>query len=223
MVARLVAKVWGRERVKPKENRRSDSFSEIYSHLRYSPPMRLACVFLTLFCIGCEKEATSPKAVAAPSAQPAASQPAATPPPATAAAAPAAPANALATSDNDKGTGRAELTELKRISGGMLMLKLAIVNTGHDPMSMTFEYTDPGTSDANSVSGITLVDPVNKKKYFVVRDGANGCLCATGLKDVKPGERITAWARFPAPPDDVQKMSVMIPHFPPIDEVAIVK
>jgi hypothetical protein len=32
---------------------------------------------------------------------------------------------------------------------------------------------------------------------------------------------MTLWARFPAPPAGVQKVSVVIPHFLPIDDVPI--
>jgi hypothetical protein len=129
----------------------------------------------------------------------------------------------LATSDHESGTGRAEVLEQKRTTGGMLMLQVAIANTGREPMSMARDYVDPKSSDFSSVSGIVLIDAVNKKKYFVVRDAANNCVCSEGLKDVKPGGRVVVWARFPSPPDGVQKLSVMIPHFTPMDDVAIGK
>lgn len=186
--------------------------------------MKRACVFLTLLCVGCGKEATPPTVGSTPAAQPSASPatppPAATAPPATA---PPTPVSVLGSSDNGSGTGRAEVMELKRIPGDMLMLRMAIVNTGRETMGMSRDYVDPKTGDTYSVSGITLVDPVNKKKYFVVRDAENTCVCSEGLKDIKPGDRIAGWARFPAPPEDVRKISVLIPSFPPIDEVAIAK
>jgi hypothetical protein len=141
-----------------------------------------------------------------------------------AAPAPPPPAAILGTAENESGTGRAEVMELKRISGDMAMLRIGIVNTGKEPMSMGSLYNAPGTGDAFTIGGVTLVDPVNKKKYFVVRDSANHCVCSNSLlEDLKPGARINVWARFPSPPEDVQKMSVLIPHFPPIDDVAVSK
>jgi len=68
---------------------------------------------------------------------------------------------------------------------------------------------------------VTLVDEANKKKYFVVRDSDGKCVCSRGLKDIGAGETINVWARFPAPPDDVQKISIVIPHFSPLDDVPI--
>lgn len=186
-------------------------------------PITLGCLLLAMLAVGCGKE--TPAAAAAvnptPAVQPA---PSAAPAPA-AVPAPAAPASpaALAVSDNENGTGRAEVMELKRVSGDMLMLRIGIVNTGREPMDMGRLYADPKTGDYRIISGITLVDPLNKKKYFTVRDGADNCVCSGNVEDVKPGNRANVWARFPAPPEDVQKLSVLIPHFPPMDEIVIGK
>jgi hypothetical protein len=187
--------------------------------------MKHTYLLLFFFCVGCGKGPSASSAAATPAAQAPPSAVLAAAPVASSAAAPAPPpaAAALATADNDRETGRAEVMELKRISGDMLMLRIAIVNTGTETLSLATGYSAPRTGDVYSVSGVTLVDPVNKKKYFVVRDSANNCLCSENLKDLKPGGRIVAWTRFPAPPDDVQKISVLIPLFSPMDDVAIAR
>jgi len=141
---------------------------------------------------------------------------------ATALTAAAATGAELATSDHESGTARAEVLELKRIPGGMLMLRVAISNTGRTPMDST-QFDGPSSVDSSTFSGTNLIDPLNKKKYFVVRDGVNTCVCSQGLKSLLPGARMLVWARYPAPPEGVQKISVMIPHFLPMDEVAIGK
>jgi len=128
----------------------------------------------------------------------------------------------LATSEHESGSGKAEVLELKRIPGGMLMLRLAIVNTGRAPMSV-IQFDGPYGVDSSTFSGTNLIDSLNKKKYFVVRDGEMHCVCSQGLKDLQPGARMLVWARYPAPPEGVQKISVMIPHFLPLDDVAIGK
>jgi hypothetical protein len=73
----------------------------------------------------------------------------------------------------------------------------------------------------SSLGGVTLVDIAGKKKYEVARDSARRCLCSGNLSRLDPGARLSLWAKFPAPPDDVQKISVLIPFFPPIEEVPI--
>ena len=66
-----------------------------------------------------------------------------------------------------------------------------------------------------------MIDAVGKKKYFVVRDTEGACLCSRDLSDIKPRNRANLFAKFPAPPEDVQKITVVIPHFIPMDDVPI--
>ena len=35
------------------------------------------------------------------------------------------------------------------------------------------------------------------------------------------GSRANHWAKFPAPPDDVERISVLVPQFAPMDEVPL--
>jgi Tfp pilus assembly protein PilW len=140
------------------------------------------------------------------------------------AAAPAAPAAVvIATADGEKAGTRVDITELKRASDNTLTLKFAMVNDSAETLVFNYNYGDPqySTIDFNTIAGVTLVDGTNKKKYFVVRDTENTCLCSRGLKDIPAKSRGNVWAKFPAPPDDVQKISIVIPHFGPIDDVAI--
>lgn len=140
------------------------------------------------------------------------------------AAAPVAPAAVvLATADGEKAGTRVEITELKRSSDNTLTLRFAMVNDSPEQLSFNYNYGDPDHSikDFNSIAGVTLVDGANKKKYFVVRDTENSCLCSRDLKDIPAKSRANVWAKFPAPPDDVQKISIVIPHFGPIDDVPI--
>ena len=139
-------------------------------------------------------------------------------------AAPVAPvAVAIATADGEKSGTRVEINELKRSSDNTLTLKLALVNDGTEKMSANYDYGDPQNSikDYDSIGGVTLVDGANKKKYFVVRDSDTNCLCSRDIKDIAPKSRVNLWAKFPAPPDDVQKISIVIPHFGPMDDVSI--
>jgi hypothetical protein len=144
--------------------------------------------------------------------------------PTTSGGAPATPAAVvIATADGEKAGTRVEVTELKRSSDNTLTLKFAMVNDGPEQLSFNYNYGDPDHSikDFNSIGGVTLVDGTNKKKYFVVRDTELTCVCSHGLKDIPAKSRGNVWAKFPAPPDDVQKISIVIPHFGPIDDVPI--
>ena len=139
-------------------------------------------------------------------------------------AAPAAPAAVvIASADGEKAGTRVDITELKRSGDNNVTLKFAMVNDGPDKLSFGYDFADEANhiKDYDSIGGVNLVDSAGKKKYFVVRDTENACLCSRGIKDVNPKSRTNLWAKFPAPPDDVQKISIVIPHFGPIDDVPI--
>ena len=138
--------------------------------------------------------------------------------------APSAPsAAAIASADGETSGARVEITELKRSSDNTLTLKFVMVNDSDKPLGFGYDYGDKDNSikDYTSIGGVTLVDSAGKKKYFVVRDAERNCLCSHGLKDLAPASRANLWAKFPAPPDDVQKIGILIPHFGPIDDVPI--
>jgi hypothetical protein len=103
------------------------------------------------------------------------------------------------------------------------MLKFAVVNNTKEQMSLGYDYGDPamGAGDYSNVGGTHLLDAGNKKKYLVVRDSEKKCVCSTMKGYIPVAERANLWAKFPAPPDDVKVISVVIPHFAPMDDVPI--
>jgi hypothetical protein len=144
--------------------------------------------------------------------------------PATPGGAPSAPSTAaIATADGERAGTRVEITELKRSSDNTVTLKFAMVNDSDKGIGFGYDFGDPANEikDHSSVGGVSLVDSTGKKKYFVVRDTEDNCLCSRGVKDIAPNSRGNLWAKFPAPPDDVQKISIVIPHFGPLDDVPI--
>lgn len=141
------------------------------------------------------------------------------------AAAPAAPASkALATAEGEHTGVRVEVLELKRSSDGTVMLRFALINESNkafdmdDLRSSTNNNFDPCCRNA---SGVHLVDGAGKKKYLVLRDTERNCVCSRNVSDVRPGSRTNLWAKFPAPPDNVQKIGIVIPHFTPMDDMPL--
>jgi len=176
-----------------------------------------------------KKEATTTQAaVPAPeTTTPASTSSAAAAAPASTSAAPPAPAatssSGIASADGEKPGTRVDVQELKRGSGGTVTLKMAFVNDSENAIGFGYNFGDPDHQirDHGSIGAVQLVDPVGKKKYFVARDSEGKCVCSTKIPDVAPHSRLSLWAKFPAPPDDVQKISIVIPHFQPLDDVTI--
>lgn len=166
-----------------------------------------------------QQKNTNASSQAAP-AKPEASAPAPAPAPSTP---PSSTAPIIASADGDAPGTKVEIHELKRSSGETLTLRFSMVNGSNKDISFNYAFVEPGKDvpDFNSVGGVHLIDPVGKKKYFVVRDTENQPSCSKGLKDLAPGQRLNLWSKFPAPPEDVQKISVVVPHFGPMDDVPI--
>jgi hypothetical protein len=182
-------------------------------------------VALSTISLGCSKTdgpAHTQAAAVAPASAPApAPAPAASPAPA-----PAPPVNepkALGSGEGAISGTRVDVTELKRTSGGTLTLRFTIVN---DSKTATL---DVGAVQAMldlfggyTIANVHLIDPVGRKKYFTAKDAEGKCVCSA-YAFVKPGERYNHWAKFPAPPDDVARLSIVIPTFAPVDDVPIAR
>lgn len=133
--------------------------------------------------------------------------------PAPATAAPAV----IASTDGEKPGVRVEVTEFKRTGEGVVTLKFTLINDSDEKFGFGYDMGDA----ASTIDRVYLIDNAGKKKYQVIRDAGNKCLCSSDLDDVEPQSRVTLWARFPAPPADVEKLSIMIPHFIPMDGVPL--
>jgi hypothetical protein len=182
--------------------------------------------FLLLIQACDKKEEEAKPAAPAPTAQ--APQPAPAPAPSAAPSVPVPPAPqtasakpALATADGENQGSRVEIQELKRVSGGTVMLRLAMINDADQTLSLGHDFGQQGMLDLSSIGGVHLIDPVGKKKYLVVRDSKNNCDCSQKVPDLSAKSRVNLWARFPAPPDNVEKITVVVPHFPPLDDIPI--
>jgi hypothetical protein len=113
-----------------------------------------------------------------------------------------------------------EVTELKRGSGGTLTLKFTIINDSSQDLHVSDVMPLVLLDSTYAIGNVNLIDPVGKKKYFTARDSDGRCVCSV-FGGVKPKGRANHWAKFAAPPDDVARLSVVIPTFAPLDDVPI--
>jgi hypothetical protein len=126
----------------------------------------------------------------------------------------------IGSADGEQPGTRAVITELKR-GGGTLTLKFTIYNDSSVGFSTGSKLNADGYHGYRNVSGVHLVDSAGKKKYFAVKDSEGNCECSENIDDVAPKSQVSLWVRFPAPPDNVAKIAVQIPHFIPVDDVPI--
>ena len=112
----------------------------------------------------------------------------------------------------------ADLIEAKR-SDGVLSIKVRLKNTGAKA-----ERIDIYTFAKLKIGAFYV--QAESKKYFVLRDTEKVPLAAgdkeTSLSQtVAPGASYTWWAKYPAPPANVKKISFYWPLGPPFDDVPI--
>ena len=188
----------------------------------------VSIAFLVVF-VSCtkrsEETAASTPAAPAPAATESASAAApASTPAAPAASAPAAdPAAAIASTEYTQNPAiRADLLEVRRVSGGALLVKWRVVNTqsnqptglaaGGEPKPIHYDF---------SWDDLYYVDPAENKKYEYLKDSEGNRILDVWWGDLKPGEQRTSWAKFPAPPPTSTKIAIMLPKFSPLEDVPV--
>ena len=134
-------------------------------------------------------------------------------------------ADPVAKTDGETAGLRLEVIELKRSSGDTLTLRFNLINDSGESFKASGwyfgDYKGHQNQDIGNVGAITLIDTVGKKKYFVIRDTDENCVCSNPIPSVNAKSRAALFAKFPAPPSDVKKIGVVIPHFIPMDDVPI--
>ena len=184
----------------------------------------IALLVVTAAFCGCGK--SEPPATST-AAQPPASPPAAAPASAPAASS-ATPAPSAASSstpvpvDGDLPGVKIAVNELRRTST-TLTLKFTVYNTSDKGFSTQGVFDGDDYHRFRHVGAIHLIDGESKKKYFVVADSDGTLLCSNNISDIAPKSQITLWAKFPAPPNEVRKITVEFPHFVPMEDVPIVQ
>jgi hypothetical protein len=152
----------------------------------------------------------------APVATPAQAQPSAPP-----ASTPTPEGNVLASGQySDNPDLRCDLLQVKRVSGGALMIRWRAVYAAASSSGLAASqsksiYYDPGWDQ------LYYVDPAENKKYGVLKDSDNNAIGDQPAVNFSPGQQHAYWAKFPAPPPSSTKISVSIPKFPPFEDVPV--
>jgi hypothetical protein len=142
-----------------------------------------------------------------------------TPPAAAAAPAPGA-VIATATFSADPAL-RADLLEVRRVSGGALLVKWKITNTNPAQAEGLAATTAKPIYYDFAWDDVYYVDPAENKKYGYLTDTEGGRILDIFYGTLKAGESRANWAKFPAPPPSSTKISLTLPKFPPFEDVPV--
>ncbi len=125
----------------------------------------------------------------------------------------AAKGNVVQSQDTEITGITADLTECKR-KEGVLSVKVQFRNTSDAPVNVSID------THHGEYSGfyVTAAD----KKYFILTDTEKAPLAPKYISGtVEKGGKLLWWAKFPAPPDEVKKINVVIPKVIPFEDVPI--
>jgi hypothetical protein len=129
-------------------------------------------------------------------------------------------AGVIETADAGWSGVQTELLEARRMSDDTVRVRWRWRNTTDKKVHLF----SGGEGDKALKQDAYVLDPKNKKKHLVVTD-SQGKLIGSALAwtDLGPKESLAVWAKFPAPPADVDKITVVIPKTPPFEDIAISK
>jgi uncharacterized iron-regulated membrane protein len=162
-----------------------------------------------------QQAAAPAQPAAAPAAQPA---PAATAAPAQSAPAAIPPGGIANGQSNQDPDLRCDLMEVKRVSGGALLVKWRLVNAASQAKTVRYDIGFPAHIDYGN---LYFIDPAENKKYAYLTDADGNKILDVFWGDLSAGQQRGNWAKFPAPPATSGKISVNIPGFPPFEDVSI--
>jgi hypothetical protein len=134
-----------------------------------------------------------------------------------------APSNsALATAQYSQDPDlRCDLLEVKRVSGGALLVRWRVINTGGGGSSgLTATAAKPIRYDFNWEE-LFFIDPAENKRYQFLTDSGGNRILDVWYGDLAPGQQRVNWAKFPAPPPNSTKISLSLPKFPPFEDVPV--
>ena len=116
---------------------------------------------------------------------------------------------------------RCDLLEVKRVSGGALLVRWRVINTGGGGTSgLTATAAKPIRYDFGW-NELFFIDPAENKRYQFLTDSGGNRILDVWFGDLGPGQQRGNWAKFPAPPPGSTKISLSLPKFPPFEDVPI--
>ncbi len=128
------------------------------------------------------------------------------------------PPDALDSVDAEWSGVQTDLLEVRRMSDNTVRVRWRWRNTAAKSVHLF------STDEARNALKLEtyLIDPANKKKHFAVTDSGGKVVgTALGYLDLDPKGTTSVWAKFPAPPAGVDKITVVIARTPPFEDVVL--
>ena len=132
--------------------------------------------------------------------------------------------NAIAIEPHEVDGVEVALMRVKRSSGNTVNVYWTYTNNSPEEKKLTPNGIRSWYTPYQLAADSYIIDNSNQKKHLVVKAKGNPIVSKLRLGSetpLPPGASLNVWAKFPAPPADVETMSVYIRGIPPIEDVQI--
>ena len=132
--------------------------------------------------------------------------------------------NALAIEQHEVDGVEVALMRVKRSSGNTVNVYWTYTNNSPEEKNLTPNGISSWYTPYQLAADSYIIDNSNQKKHLVVKAKGNPIVSKLRLGSetpLPPGASLNVWAKFPAPPADVETISVYIRGIPPIEDVQI--
>ena len=116
---------------------------------------------------------------------------------------------------------RCEILEVKRLSGGAMLVKWRLSRPASTAPPALTKATAATIRHDWSWNYVYVTDPAENKKYFGLKDSAGAWLAQGETKYCAPGDRQVMWMKFPAPPETSAKIAFVFHGFPPFEDLPV--
>jgi hypothetical protein len=116
---------------------------------------------------------------------------------------------------------RCDVLEVKRLSGGALLLKWRLSRPVGGSQAGLSAAPAAKIYHTWSWNDVYVTDPAENKKYSGLKDSAGSWLAQGDTKNYAPGERQVMWMKFPAPPETSTRISFVFTGFPPFEDLPV--
>jgi hypothetical protein len=126
---------------------------------------------------------------------------------------------------------RLDVNDLSRSGPDIVTLTFTLTNEGAEGVGFALDefvgeeilLGAEGAARGFSFLGAYLVDEAGNNRHLVLVDTEGICVCSQTGDGLDPGQSARYFAKFPAPPETAEAMTVVIPRFDSVEDVPIAR
>jgi outer membrane protein OmpA-like peptidoglycan-associated protein len=113
-----------------------------------------------------------------------------------------------------------EIYALERLESDLLRLSIGVTNNSTESFVLFDGLSS--ASDQGTAGAITLIDAENQQRYISYKTSEGQCYCSAPISGaITSGTTEEMWVIYPAPPQDIDSMTMTTPLTPPILDIPV--